>query len=865
MKYCPFCMSELSDNTQNCPKCGRNINDYQHPAHVLNQGAMLHDRYLIGGVLGEGGFGITYIGMDTLLQYRVAIKEFFPNGMVNRNNTVSNDVMSISTETAKEVFSKSRDNFLREARTLAKFSNEPGIVAVKDFFEENHTVYIVMEYLDGITLKQYLNQVGTISPNNTVCLLMPVFRSLKKIHEKKLIHRDISPDNIMLVGEEVKLLDFGAAREFADEKSLSVMLKHGYAPMEQYRRHGIQGTWTDVYAICATMYKCITGKIPPDAPDRVFEDDIKMPSELGIDIDPDFEKVLKHGLALKPDERIQSIDELLEEIDKIPGMSINEEKEVKTVTVSPEPDVKTVIPDKEPDDAVRLSQLVPDSEMADNKPSIQPAPEIITQKETESVRYSEYIPSSKEKDPEKVPAPETSDAPEIDLGKPSDTSDDKKNNSNKNKFIIIGAVAAVAVIGAAIGIGAAVSNKPVDVEESSSAVSEVTESSAVSEVTESSAVSEETSKESAVSSTPSKPESSAESSKPAESSSAPAADLESKKNAAIIEMRNSTYGKNYRAAQLEEIEAVIEKYSKRINNATAVAEIEYHKKEGVSKLMEIKTDEELSNEEAAASKVESSKPVENLKPTVIDITSVVLNKTNLTLTVGETYKLSATVSPSNATNKSVTWTTSDKTVASVDSNGNVKALKAGNVTVIATSNNSITAKCQITVKEENKQSEEFNYADMGNYVYFKNDILHVDNSLFGKSRSSIEKLFSPGTIYKTVKGPDDFGEAQGATFLSIPFKSPKNKNGNMETIDFIFIADKLEKIRYATKSSYDYNIENKVRAEYGEERFVNSLEPESMELIWVMDKNHFFTLCTDYYGSDLVFIQDYSYIDYEWQ
>ena len=424
MKYCPYCMNEVSDDIVMCPKCGRNISEYLHPAHVLRQGALLNNRYLIGGLLGEGGFGITYIGMDTLLQYRVAIKEFFPNGMVNRNNTISNDVLSISTDSAKELFSKSRDNFLREARTLAKFNNESGIVAVKDFFEENHTVYIVMEYLDGITLKQYLNQVGTISPYNTVCLLMPVFNSLKKIHEKKLIHRDISPDNIMLVGEEVKLLDFGAAREFADEKSLSVMLKHGYAPMEQYRRHGIQGAWTDVYAICATMYKCITGKIPPDAPDRVFEDELKMPSELGIDIDPDFEKVLKHGLALKPDERIQSIDDLLEELDSVPGIDIGNESKSPVAA------------------AENIKEI---TEANSNVTSA------VTKDDNDNIRLSEYVPHYFDDDDEK---PKTHTQQENVSPPPAVIQEQQPQKKTKSKApLIIGAAVAVVVVGVAAAIG----------------------------------------------------------------------------------------------------------------------------------------------------------------------------------------------------------------------------------------------------------------------------------------------------------------------------------------------------------------------------------------------------------------------------
>lgn len=383
MKYCPYCMSELAEQDAQCPVCHRAPQDYQSPPHALRQGAMLNNRYLVGGIIGEGGFGITYIGLDTLLQFRVAIKEFFPNGMVNRNNTVSNEVLSISTESAKELFSKSRENFLREARTLAKFTDEAGVVAVRDFFEENRTVYIVMEYLDGITLKSYLKQVGNISPYNTVCLLMPVFRSLRKIHAKGLIHRDISPDNIMLVGEQVKLLDFGAAREFADERSLSVMLKHGYAPMEQYRRHGVQGAWTDVYAICAVMYRCITGSVPPDAPERVFEDELKMPSELGIEIDPAFEDVLRRGLAIKPDERIQSIDELLEELDKVPEIDIDEpytrsesdgddeEKEPVSVSVSaPQPPVQAV---KDNAADARLSEYVP--HFSDSREEVKPQPQ----------------------------------------------------------------------------------------------------------------------------------------------------------------------------------------------------------------------------------------------------------------------------------------------------------------------------------------------------------------------------------------------------------------------------------------------------------------------------------------------------------
>ena len=450
MNYCPFCMNEIPAGETVCPACGRDTKEYRSPSHTLARGAMLNHRYLVGGVLGEGGFGITYIGMDTLLQFKVAIKEFYPAGMVNRNNNVSNEVMSISADTAQELFSKSREHFLHEARTLAKFTNEPGIVAVRDFFEENRTVYIVMEYLDGITLKSYLKQVGTISSYNTVCLLMPVFRSLKKIHEKNLIHRDISPDNIMLVGEAVKLLDFGAAREFADEKSLSVMLKHGYAPMEQYRRHGKQGAWTDIYAICATMYKCITGSIPPDAPDRIYEDNIRMPSELGFDCSPEFEAVLRHGLAIKAEDRIRSIDQLLAELSQVPGFDIDINGDGGRTTASvfiSEADGATK--GGEDPEGSRLSQYIPRSSYDDDsgktvapaQPAFKPDPGSIAPDSDDDRRLSEYIPSKPSKEPE--PAPEKP-AP-----KPSEPEPAPEKKSKKLPVVIASVAAAAAI---AVGV-----------------------------------------------------------------------------------------------------------------------------------------------------------------------------------------------------------------------------------------------------------------------------------------------------------------------------------------------------------------------------------------------------------------------------
>lgn len=309
--YCMHCLHPISDGASICPACNRPVRE-EVPAHHLLPGTVLNKKFYIGHALGEGGFGITYIGRDLMLDMIVAIKEYYPNGCVYRSNTVSPQVNSSSTEDRKVQFQKGRERFLREARVLAKFSGEPGIVDVRDFFEEYNTAYIVMEFLDGETLKSYLRREGKLAPEKAVSLLMPVMQTLKEVHAHGLIHRDISPDNIMLVRNKIKLLDFGAARDVTDaNKSLSVMLKPGYAPEEQYRSKGQQGPWTDVYALCATIYKCITGITPDDSMQRVYQDELRPVSSLGIAISPSLDAALMKGMAIMQNNRYQNIDELL--------------------------------------------------------------------------------------------------------------------------------------------------------------------------------------------------------------------------------------------------------------------------------------------------------------------------------------------------------------------------------------------------------------------------------------------------------------------------------------------------------------------------------------------------------------------------
>ena len=302
--------------------------------HCLRKGTRLIGRYTIEGVLGQGGFGITYLGMDELHEKPVAIKEFFPQGIVTRNIEYQ-DTVTVTFVGEKDNYEKGKERFLKEARTMAKFSKDEGIVKALDFFEINNTAYIVMEYLEGVTLKQYLRENKRIDAEDLVELLVPLIESLDEIHSQGLIHRDISPDNIMVLPDgRIKLMDFGAARDYTEfgEKSLSIVLKPGYAPPEQYQTHGIQGPWTDIYALCATMYKCITGENPPDAIERVMDDSLKKISEFGIAIPPQEEEAIIKGMSVSAKDRYQDIKDFCEDLygayEETPA-SENKESEIK--------------------------------------------------------------------------------------------------------------------------------------------------------------------------------------------------------------------------------------------------------------------------------------------------------------------------------------------------------------------------------------------------------------------------------------------------------------------------------------------------------------------------------------------------------
>lgn len=310
--YCYHCMKPLNGSTV-CPYCRRNVMFSSAAPYHLKAGTVLSNRYLVGESIGEGGFGITYIGLDQTLAKRVAIKEFYPSGAANRTGESADGV--VITRGREGFFQKGVDRFLVEAKSVAAFSAEDGIVDVLDYFRANNTAYIVMEYLDGENLRDYISHHGRFRSGDLIALMMPVMKSLRAIHAEGIIHRDISPDNIMFTKNgKLKLMDFGSARYYTNEdRRMSVVLKKGYAPEEQYRSNGEQGPYTDVYALCATIYTCITGREPADSLDRLRCDDLMPPSSLGVSISPVHEQALMHGLAVSAENRCRDMDQLIKE------------------------------------------------------------------------------------------------------------------------------------------------------------------------------------------------------------------------------------------------------------------------------------------------------------------------------------------------------------------------------------------------------------------------------------------------------------------------------------------------------------------------------------------------------------------------
>lgn len=280
----------------------------------LKPGVILKERYKIEEVIGAGGFGITYRAWDPLLQSYVAIKEYYPSGIATRSADSSKVCVPVGLE--QREYHRGRIRFLKEAQDVARFQSEPNIVSIYDYLEENDTAYMVMEYLHGCTLKQYIREHGgRLDTDHILHICLSVLDALAVVHKAGMIHRDISPENIFICEDlTVKLIDFGAAKQvYLDgEQTMSVVLKPGYAPPEQYAKKDKQGPWTDIYALGATLYFAATGEKPEESFGRVLEDTIKPVCEVNPEIPRAMSQVIMRAMSVKIEDRYQTVEAMRE-------------------------------------------------------------------------------------------------------------------------------------------------------------------------------------------------------------------------------------------------------------------------------------------------------------------------------------------------------------------------------------------------------------------------------------------------------------------------------------------------------------------------------------------------------------------------
>lgn len=293
-----------------CPHCGYIEGAPPKALFHLAPGTILEKRYIIGEVLGYGGFGITYRAYDIVLSIVVAIKEFYPAGLVSRAEGCTK--VSVFSGSKTEEFNDMKNRFIEEAQNMALFAEEKDIVNVFAYFEANGTAYIIMEYIEGILLKTYLQTNEKMDEDQACRYLDALLLAVRKIHEKGIVHKDISADNIFLISsDQIKIFDFGAARfqNSESDKKLAAVVKTGYAPPEQYLSRGTLDYRTDIYAVGAVMYQMLTGEKPLESLERIENDRIQTISQKGVKIRPALEKVIMKALSLNPDDRYSSSEE----------------------------------------------------------------------------------------------------------------------------------------------------------------------------------------------------------------------------------------------------------------------------------------------------------------------------------------------------------------------------------------------------------------------------------------------------------------------------------------------------------------------------------------------------------------------------
>lgn len=317
--WCNNCLEEIENYP--CSRCGYAPTEENQIRYALT-GHVLAGRYLVGRILGQGGFGITYLGMDMKLQTRVAIKEFYPSGHVSRYITMGTRLDWNHTPAAQSMRSNGVEVFLKEAQKMSKVSHIPNVVGVQDVIQENDTAYIIMSYISGTTLKDILAKNGSMDWNRAKEIFLPTIKTMAQVHKAGLVHRDISPDNLIIQADgQVQILDLGAAKDISVDGGLTSVLvaKAGFSPLEQYGVTGKSGTWTDVYAMAATIYYTVTGVLPQTATDRLDRDTLRWDLPRLQNLPKPVLSGLKDAMAIRASDRTQTMQDFLAALEAASG------------------------------------------------------------------------------------------------------------------------------------------------------------------------------------------------------------------------------------------------------------------------------------------------------------------------------------------------------------------------------------------------------------------------------------------------------------------------------------------------------------------------------------------------------------------
>ena len=309
-----FCLCMINEETRTAiaGAAGHTNRNNKHMAQGLNVGSYLQNgKYRIIGMLGQGGFGITYLAVQSGLERKVAIKEFFMKELCNRDGSTSH--VTLGTEGSRETVARFREKFLKEARNIARL-NHPHIVRIHDIFEENGTAYYVMEYAEGGSLADLLKRKGCLSEPDATRYIFQVAEALAYIHAENMNHLDVKPANILLNGRnEAILIDFGLSKQYdaltgGQTSTTPVGTSEGYAPMEQYKQGGVSefSPETDIYALGATFFKLLTGKTPPSASD-VFEDGVPVDELKARGVSQEAIWVIKNAMEPKKKDRMKDV------------------------------------------------------------------------------------------------------------------------------------------------------------------------------------------------------------------------------------------------------------------------------------------------------------------------------------------------------------------------------------------------------------------------------------------------------------------------------------------------------------------------------------------------------------------------------